>query len=46
VRFTGLNRDLEQYVDNSNFHRVHNGRLTRSRIPADIVYGARKVKSR
>ncbi len=37
--FTGLERDLEQYVDDYNFERVHHGRLTRGRIPADIVYG-------
>jgi transposase InsO family protein len=46
VRFTGLKRDLAQYVDEYNFRRVHNGRLTRGRIPADIVYGANKVKTR
>jgi len=45
VRFTGLKRDLAQYVDEYNFRRVHNGRLTRGRIPADIVYGANKVKT-
>jgi hypothetical protein len=37
--FTGLERDLERYVDDYNFERVHHGRLTRGRIPADIVYG-------
>jgi hypothetical protein len=46
VRFTGLKRDLNQYLDEYNFRRVHNGRLTRGRIPADIVYGANKVKTR
>jgi hypothetical protein len=46
VRFTGLKRDLAQYVDEHNYRRVHNGRLTRGRIPADIVYGATKVKTR
>jgi len=46
VRFTGLKRDLDHYLDEYNFHRVHNGRLTRGRIPADIVYGARKVTTR
>jgi transposase InsO family protein len=46
VRFTGLKRDLDQYIDDYNFHRVHNGRLTRGRIPAEIVYGARKVRTR
>jgi len=46
VRFTGLKRDLAHYIDDYNFRRVHNGRLTRGRIPADIVYGANKVKTR
>jgi transposase InsO family protein len=46
VRYTGLKRDLERYVDEYNFRRVHNGRLTRGRIPADIVYGARKMETR
>jgi len=45
VRFTGLKRDLDRYVDEYNFRRVHNGRLTRGRIPADIVYGANKIKA-
>ena len=43
VRFTGLKRDLARYLDDYNHRRVHNGRLTRGRIPADIVYGARKM---
>jgi hypothetical protein len=46
VRFSGLRRDLDRYVDDYKFHRVHNGRLIRGRIPAEIVYGARKVKTR
>jgi transposase InsO family protein len=46
VRLTGLKRDLDTYVDEYTFRRVHHGRLTRGRIPADIVYGARKVKTR
>jgi hypothetical protein len=33
VRFTGLKRDLEQWLDYYDFDRVHNGRLTRGRIP-------------
>jgi hypothetical protein len=33
VRFTGLKRDLEQYVDDYNFDRPHHGRLTRGRVP-------------
>ena len=46
VRFTGLKRDLERYIDDYNFDRPHHGRLTRGRIPGDIVYGARKVRAR
>jgi transposase InsO family protein len=46
VRFTGLKRDLDTYVDAYNHDRPHHGRLTRGRIPAQIVYGANKVKTR
>ena len=46
VRFTGLKRDLDQYLRYYNFDRVHTVSLTRGRIPAEIVYGARKVKAR
>jgi len=46
VRFTGLKRDLEIYTHAYNHDRHHHGRLTRGRIPADIVYGANKVKTR
>jgi transposase InsO family protein len=45
-RFTSLRRELERYLDSYNHDRVHHGRLTRSRIPADIVYGARKMEAR
>jgi transposase InsO family protein len=46
VRFTGLKRDLDAYTTTYNYDRPHHGRLTQGRIPADIVYGARKVKTR
>ena len=46
VRFTGLKRDLNRYIDKYNIRRVHNRRLTRGRIPADIVHGTRKMKTR
>jgi transposase InsO family protein len=46
VRFTGLKRDLQRYLRYYDFDRVHTGRLTRGRIPAEIVYGARKVRTR
>jgi transposase InsO family protein len=45
-RYTGLRRELETYLRYYNFDRVHHGRLTRGRIPADIVYGARKMEAR
>ena len=46
VRFAGLGRDLERYLDYYDFERAHTGRLTHGRIPAEIVYGARKVRAR
>jgi transposase InsO family protein len=46
LRFEGLKRDLASYLHDYNFDRVHNGRLTRGRIPADIVYGAHKMEAR
>jgi transposase InsO family protein len=45
-RFRGLRRELERYRAFYNHDRVHHGRLTNGRIPADIVYGARKMESR
>ena len=45
LRFHGLRRELAAYLHYYNYHRVHNGRLTRGRIPADIVYGANKMKA-
>jgi transposase InsO family protein len=44
--FTGLRRDLDTYLDFYNSDRVHHGRLTQGQIPADIVYGARKMEVR
>jgi hypothetical protein len=46
VRFQGLRRDLADYLRYYNFERAHTGRLTRGRIPADIVYGAQKMEAR
>jgi transposase InsO family protein len=45
-RLTGLRRELESYLRYYNHDRVHHGRLTGGKIPADIVYGARKMRSR
>jgi transposase InsO family protein len=46
VRYTGLRRDLDHYLHTYNHDRIHHGRLTQGRIPADIVYGARKMEPR
>ena len=44
-RITALRRDLEEYLRYYNTDRAHTGRLTRGRVPADIVFGARKMAS-
>jgi transposase InsO family protein len=46
VRFTGLKRHLDTYLHDYNFRREHHGRITQGRIPADLVYGARKMEPR
>jgi len=45
-RYTGLRRELDTYLRFYNYDRVHHGRLTAGQIPADIVYGARKMERR
>ena len=45
-RLRGLRRELETYLRFYNYDRVHHGRLTGGQIPADIVYGARKMEVR
>lgn len=45
-RLSSLRQDLEEYLRFYNFDRVHHGRLTGGQIPADIVYGARKMEVR
>jgi hypothetical protein len=40
---TALARDLDSYLIDYNTDRAHTGRLTQGRVPADIVYGARKT---
>ena len=37
---------IDRYLVYYDYDRVHHGRLTRGRIPADIVYGARKMEAR
>jgi transposase InsO family protein len=45
-RLAGLRRELDTYLNIYNHDRIHHGHLTRGRIPADIVYGTRKMKAR
>jgi len=42
-RITALERDLDEYLRYYNFDRAHTGRLTKGRVPGDIVFGARKM---
>jgi len=44
-KITALDRDLDEYLAYFNTDRAHNGRLTKGRIPADIVFGARKTRT-
>jgi transposase InsO family protein len=46
VRLMGLRRELEVFLDDYNWRRAHDGRNTRGRPPADLVYGARKMEAR
>ena len=41
---TALQRDLNEYLGDYNTDRAHTGRLTNGRVPADIVFGARKTR--
>lgn len=45
-KFTALRRDLERYLRHFNFERPHLGRYTKGRVPADVVYGSRKMRPR
>jgi transposase InsO family protein len=42
-KMTALAHDLDDYLADYNYDRAHTGRLTQGRVPADIVYGARKT---
>lgn len=44
-KISALDRDLDEYLAYFNFDRAHNGRLTKGRIPGDIVFGARKTRA-
>ncbi len=41
-RYVGLRRELERYLKHYNCDRTHNGRLTKGRIPAEVL-GAAKM---
>ena len=41
-KYTGLRKDLVRYLEYYNFDRAHNGRLTKGRIPAQVL-GASKM---
>ena len=40
---SALAQDLAAYLNQYNYDRAHTGRLTQGRVPADIVFGARKT---
>jgi transposase InsO family protein len=44
-RSTALERDLDEYLRYFNHDRAHTGRLTKGKLPADIVFGARKTRT-
>lgn len=45
-RPAGLRRELDTYLSVYDHDRIHPGRLSRGRIPADIVDSARKMEAR
>lgn len=46
LRYRGLQRELDTYIRYYNHERAHTGRLTNGAIPAELVYGARKMEPR
>jgi transposase InsO family protein len=44
LRYRGLQRELDAYLQLYNHHRAHTGRITQGRVPADLVYGATKME--
>lgn len=40
-KYTGLRRDLDQYLRHYNFDRAHTGRWTNGRTPAEVIGKAR-----
>lgn len=45
-KLSALKRDLDAYLRYYNEDRVHTGRFTNGRIPADIVFGKNKILRR
>ncbi len=45
-RYTALKRDLDAYLNYYNYERAHTGRRNLGRTPAELVYGARKMRPR
>jgi transposase len=46
IKYHGLRRDLADYITYYNTDRAHNGRITKGRIPADIIDPAHKIRPR
>ena len=46
ITTTGLRRDLATYIAYYNTDRTHNGRITKGRIPTDIIDPAHKMRPR
>jgi transposase InsO family protein len=44
ISYGGLRRDLAEYVQLYNTDRTHNGRITKGRIPTDIIDPAHKMR--
>lgn len=45
-KYTALRRDLESYLTYYNRERAHTGRRNAGKTPAELVYGARKMRPR
>jgi len=45
-KITALKRDLEEYLHYYNFERAHTRRHNAGATPAQLVYGARKMRPR
>jgi hypothetical protein len=44
-KLTALQRDLDEYLTDYNHDCAPTGRLTKGRVPADIVFGALKTRA-